>query len=258
MNDPGVVKLWDGLGAGPQPANSHQMMKALIAKYLHIMHNQFRKEAKDRFGLEKTLAHRAKNKGQSDKAKVLSFTQIISPTNTVESHTYLHNIVKEKGDGFLATFTKDQLVKLGSGYNVACPKRLAKPALIALVSKAILTSASLVNPNFTVPQAKKRPSKSQHTPVAKTARIEPLEEDSQWPCPVCHLPYTDTLRSIGCDGCQGWLHEHCSGITDPQEWERFTASGSNEQWFYPPCTDVSAIIKYARGCTGTLTFNSLK
>ena len=238
LSNSSLQEKWNGMFTTSDRTHIYTLYTMYVTKYLNILHNQFRKEIRDKFNYAKKLACRATNKGHSDKS-VLTYEFIISSQDSIFCHNELKKEITHAPTTFLKKFKVSELIHIAKGYNLFFNTKHKKHQIISELTQTVISSSNMPNPSFTE-SSKGKGKRKGNQKGSSNKRVRTDKSDDLYICPVCQLPYSDDINSIGCDKCNCWFHQNCAEMSDA---EFLAASQSEDPWFCKSCGHVSETLQ---------------
>jgi hypothetical protein len=248
-----IIAKWKELFA--DNSKTEDIFMQVNSRYIRVCANQFKKDLKDSFQLEKAQAHRKQLKEKTEKAKAkitLIDMKYIKSEKPELVHLKLKIMAKENPDVFSSRqFTKKDLICMSQAYAVGYKTTSKKEELAEGLCKALCEQDMMPNPDmfkqdpgestsFSLDGPVEASSPSKAKAVTKTKRKGKGKgigkKSCKILCKVCKGEYSNCsgIDWIQCDLCDCWLHRHCGNISDDM-WE--IISKGDDDWYCPICVN---------------------
>ena len=160
------------------------LYREIIVRYRNMSAGQLRKEYVTQIKTEKEEAHRKQIRMTKTKADTVFNMKTILNDNTsnkIASHRRLQSEMAKSKDYLMSTFTVRDLKSLCKGYDVLCPARSRKAAIVEMLGNKILTCNQLPKPQLLQDCTEENlitvePSVQLHEPQASTSTSYALSD----------------------------------------------------------------------------------
>jgi hypothetical protein len=194
------------------------LFEELLASYMRVANNEFRKYLTNKLGKKRKLAHRIeilKGKKSAEQAKVVPEKLTVDSLDAVSSGLALPDVESQPS---VSSMNKSS----------------AEPSVTQAESSSPQKSSN-TNTKKNKGKGGRGKRTCSATSTQRKARKKSDAAEPVYSCPLCSVVYNDKSKVpwIGCDGCDQWFDRTCAGLANDEEWTKYQAE--DMKWYCSSC-----------------------